>query len=116
MSCPDDFEFFLGVPTPAEMWQQHARLLEEECHELRDEVRALKAERRRLVQLYAQSQQELSEAKEKAKEAQREANHHYVELVQLQNSIAYPFHYGQHDTKARQPDTEPVITKSHQSG
>ena len=22
MSCPDDFEFLLGVPTPAEMWRQ----------------------------------------------------------------------------------------------
>lgn len=97
MSCPDDSEFLLGVPTLAEVWQQHARLLEEECHELREEVRALKAERRKLVQLYAQSQQELSEAKKKAKETQREANHHYVELVQLQNSIAYPFHYGRHE-------------------
>lgn len=97
MSCPDDFEFFLGVPTPAEMWQQHARLLEEECHELRDEVRALKAERRKLVQLYAQCQQELTAANEKAKTAQREANRSHVALVQLQNSISYPFHYGKHE-------------------
>ncbi len=97
MSCPDDFEFFLGVPTPAEMWQQHARLLEEECHELRDEVRALKAERRKLVQLYAQCQQELTAANEKAKTAQREANRSHVELVQLQNSISYPFHYGKYE-------------------
>ncbi|PNF59876.1 hypothetical protein CXK99_08620 [Stutzerimonas stutzeri] len=101
MSCPDDFEFLLGVPTPAEMWQQHARLLEEEVFELRDEVRALKAERRRLVQLYTESQQELSAANEKAKKAQREANRSHVELVQLQNSISYPFHYGHHDTKAK---------------
>lgn len=101
MSCPDDFEFLLGVPTLAEVWQQHARLLEEECHELREEVRALKAERRKLVQLYAQSQQELSEANERAKKAQREANRSHVELVQLQNSISYPFHYGHHDTKPK---------------
>lgn len=97
MSCPDDFEFLLGVPTLAEVWQQHARLLEEECHELRGEVRALKAERRKLVQLYAQSQQELSEANGRAKKAQREANRSHVELVQLQNSISYPFHYGHHE-------------------
>ena len=97
MSCPDDFEFLLGVPTLAEVWQQHARLLEEECHELRGEVRALKAERRKLVQLYAQSQQELSEANDRAKKAQQEANRSHVELVQLQNSIAYPFHYGHHE-------------------
>jgi len=84
------------------MWQQHASLLEEECHELRDEVRALKAERRRLVQLYAQSQQELTAAKEKARMAQRKANRSYVELVQLQNSIAYPFHYGHHDTNLKE--------------
>ncbi|AGA87653.1 hypothetical protein Psest_3158 [Stutzerimonas stutzeri RCH2] len=102
MSCPDDFEFLLGVPTPAEMWQQHARLLGEECHELRDEVRALKAERRKLVQLYAKCQQELSAANEKAKTAQREANRSYVELVQLQNSTAYPFHYGHHDMKPKE--------------
>lgn len=101
MPCPDDFEFLLGVPTPAEMCQQHARLLEEEVIELRNEVRALKAERRRLVQLYADSQQELSAANEKAKTVQREANRSYVELVQLKNSISYPFHYGHHDTKAK---------------
>ena len=97
MSCSDDFEFFLGVPTPAEMWQQHARLLEEEVFELRGEVRALKAERRKLVRLYAESQKELGAANEKAKKAQREANRRHVELVQLQNSISYPFHYGKYE-------------------
>ncbi|WP_417658109.1 hypothetical protein [Pseudidiomarina aestuarii] len=60
-------------------------------------MRALKAERRKLVQLYAQSQQELSKANDRAKKAQREANRSHVELVQLQNSIAYPFHYGHHE-------------------
>ncbi len=31
---------------------------------------------------------------------QREANRSHVELVQLKNSISYPFHYGHYDTKA----------------
>ncbi|WP_313105793.1 hypothetical protein [Stutzerimonas nitrititolerans] len=96
MSCPDDFEFLLGVPTLAEVWQQHARLLEEECHELREEVRALKAERRKLVQLYARSQKELGESQRRAEELQRELNRKSVEYTLLHNRIAYPYSYGDH--------------------
>ncbi|MCJ0878201.1 hypothetical protein NAV31_03650 [Pseudomonas stutzeri] len=101
MSCPDDFEFLLGVPTLAEVWQQHARLLEEECHELREEVRALKAERRKLVQLYAQSQQELAEARKRAEELQTRVNLLYVELVQMKNGQSYPYSYGDYAKVAR---------------
>lgn len=100
MSCPDDFDFLLGVPTPVEMWQQHARLLEEECHELRDEMRKLKGDRRKLVQMHSQAQQELADVRKRAEELQTRVNLLYVELVQQKNSHSYPYSYGDYSKMA----------------
>lgn len=69
-------------------------------------MRGLKAERRRLVQMHSQAQQELAEVRKQAEELQARLNLLYVELVQQKNRHGYSYSYGDYSTVPQAPITE----------
>lgn len=47
----ESFDSELGIPTPLEMWRQHAQLLEEEVADLLRELREAKRKLRAVIAL-----------------------------------------------------------------
>ena len=83
MSCLDDFEFLLGVPTPAEMWRQHARLLEDEVADLQLELRETKRKLRTVIALRDEALKELEAEKAKTKEQVWKISNLHLENAEL---------------------------------
>ena len=76
----ESFESDLGIPTPLEMWRQHAQLLEEEVADLLHELREARRKLRTVIALRDGAVKELDAAKAKLEELKWIISNQNIEL------------------------------------
>lgn len=78
----DDDSYDLGIPTPLQMWRQHARLLGDEVADLRYELRETRRKLRTVIALRDGAIRELEAAKAKIEELKWTISKQNVELCE----------------------------------
>jgi inorganic triphosphatase YgiF len=81
MDCFDD-SYDLGIPTPLEMWRQHAQLLEDEVADLLHELRETRRKLRTVIALRDGAVRELDAAKAKLEELKWIISNQNIELCE----------------------------------
>lgn len=87
MNTDDDSFGCLGIPTPLEMWKQHAALVEAEAECLARELHQSRLNLIKLVEMHSQTAAERDKAVAELTEKTRLLSAAYAELSVLKNTI-----------------------------
>lgn len=107
MDIDEDTDWWLGSPTPLEMCQQHALLLENEIQELYLQLRKAREDIHGLTQMHATASRERDELRSKLKAATAKLNSTDLELqfaLSKLNSLQWSVQRARGGAWGSQPD------------
>ena len=81
----EDDSFVLGMPTPAQMLRQHARLIEAECEQLRYELERARENIEKLVAIHQDQAAEITKLKASIERMTWKLSNALVENTELRN-------------------------------
>ena len=85
----EDLALLLGMPTEAEVWRQHSRLVEAELCVVQTELSKARRDIKQLADWYQGAADELARLKVAHEALQREKNRVYVDYVSLSNKVNF---------------------------
>lgn len=85
----EELALLLGLPSEAQMWKQHSRLVEAELCIVQTELSKARRDLKRLADMYQAAADELARLKVAHEALGREKNRVYVEYVALSNRVNF---------------------------